>query len=135
MMALGYNVWLIRWVTFVVSGFWGGFAGLLYVYYNQFISPHAMALTRSAEMLLMVIAGGAGTLAGPVVGAALVLVLKNVVSAYVTRWMMLLGAVFVLIVILMPEGLVPGIPRLRRAAVRRMNSWWVSTRPERGDGL
>lgn len=114
MSALGYNVWLIRWITFVVAGFWGGFAGLLYVYFNQFISPHAMSLTDSAEMLLMVIAGGAGTLAGPVVGASLVLILKNVVSAYVTRWMMLLGAVFVIIVLLMPEGIVPGLPRLRR---------------------
>lgn len=114
MSALGYNVWLIRWITFVIAGFWGGFAGLLYVYFNEFISPHAMALANSAEMLLMVIAGGAGTLAGPIVGAALVLILKNVVSAYVTRWMMLLGAVFVLIVLVMPEGIVPGLPRLRR---------------------
>lgn len=114
MSALGYNVWLIRWVTFVVAGFWGGFAGLLYVYFNQFISPHAMSLTASAELLLMVISGGAGTFAGPIVGATLVLILKNVVSAYVTRWMMLLGVVFVLIVLLMPEGIVPGLPRLRR---------------------
>lgn len=114
MSALGYNVWLVRWITFIVAGFWGGFAGLLYVYFNQFISPHAMSLTVSAEMLLMVIAGGAGTLAGPIVGATLVLILKNVVSAYVTRWMMLLGTVFVLIVLLMPEGIVPGLPRLKR---------------------
>lgn len=115
MRALGYDVWLIRWISFVVAGFWGGFAGLLYVYFNEFISPQALSLASSAEMLLMVIAGGAGTLAGPVVGAALVLILKNVVSAYVTRWMMLLGAVFVLIVLVMPEGIVPGLPRLRRA--------------------
>jgi branched-chain amino acid transport system permease protein len=40
--------------------------------------------------------------------------LKNVVSAYVTRWVMLLGLVFVAIVVFMPEGLVPGIDRLRR---------------------
>lgn len=118
MTALGYNVWLIQWITFVMAGFWGGYAGILYVYYNQFISPHALVLANSAEMLLMVIAGGAGTLAGPIVGAALVLILQNVVSAYVSRWMMLLGAVFVLIVILMPEGLVPGMPRLRRAVWR-----------------
>jgi branched-chain amino acid transport system permease protein len=48
-----------------------------------------------------------------VVGAALVLLLKNVASAYITRWMMLLGAVFVLIVMFVPEGLVPGSARLR----------------------
>ena len=42
MPALGYNVWLIRWVTFVVSGFWGGFAGVLYADNNQLVSPHTL---------------------------------------------------------------------------------------------
>lgn len=113
MSALGYNVWMIRWLTFVIAGFWGAIAGLLYIYYHQFISPHALILATSAELLLMVIAGGAGTLSGPVVGAALVLILKNVASAYIARWMMLLGAVFVIIVMFVPEGLVPGSARLR----------------------
>lgn len=113
MNALGHDVWLIRWITFVYSGFWGGVAGLLYVYYHKYIHPTSLALTSSAEALLGVIAGGAGTLAGPVVGAALVVLLKNYVSAYIERWNMLLGIVFVLIVIFMPDGLVPGIKRLR----------------------
>lgn len=116
MRALGYNVWLIQWLSFVYAGFWGAVAGVLYAYYHQFISPHALALMTSAETLLMVIAGGAGTLFGPIVGAALVIILKNVVSAYITRWVMLLGAIFVLIVLFMPEGLVPGIARLSRTA-------------------
>ena len=83
-------------------------SAILFVYYNQFISPQTLALTSSAEVLLMVISGGAGTLFGPIVGAALVVVVKNVVSGYIERWNMLLGAIFVAIVILMPEGLVPG---------------------------
>jgi branched-chain amino acid transport system permease protein len=115
MRALGYNVWLVRWITFVLAGFWGAVAGVLYVYYNNFISPHALSLTQSAEVLLMVIAGGAATLSGPVVGAALVVIMKNVVSAYVERWTLLLGVVFVLIVMFLPDGLVPG---LRRAWLR-----------------
>jgi branched-chain amino acid transport system permease protein len=119
MQALGWDVWSIRFVTFVVAGFWGAVAGILYADYNQFISPHVLALTNSAEVLLMVIAGGAGTLLGPIVGAAVVILLKNVVSAYVTRWVLLLGLVFVVIVLYMPEGLVPGIERLRRRSVRR----------------
>jgi branched-chain amino acid transport system permease protein len=119
MQALGWDVWSIRFVTFVVAGFWGAVAGVLYADYNQFVSPHILALTNSAEVLLMVIAGGAGTVLGPIVGAAVVVLLKNVVSAYVTRWVMLLGFVFVLIVLYMPEGLVPGVERLRRRTVRR----------------
>lgn len=111
MAALGHNVWLVRWISFVYSGFWGAVAGLLYVYYHKYVHPTTLSLQSSAEALLGVIAGGAGTLAGPVVGAAIVLILKNYVSAYFERWNMLLGLVFVLIVIFMPDGVVPGVRR------------------------
>jgi len=112
MSALGYDVWLIRWVTFVYAGFWGAVSGLLFVYYNKYIHPVSLSLANSAEGLLAVIAGGSGTLAGPLVGAAIVLLLKNYVSAYIERWNMLLGFVFVVIVVFMPEGVVPGFKRL-----------------------
>jgi branched-chain amino acid transport system permease protein len=119
MTALGYNVWLIRFLAFLFSGFWSGVAGILFVYYNQFISPQVAALQTSAEVLLMVISGGTATLAGPVVGAAIVVVTKNVVSAYIVRWNLVLGVVFVVIITFMPEGLVPGSVRLWRWASRR----------------
>ena len=117
MNALGYHVWRVRFLAFLLSGFWSGVAGLLYLYYNQFVSPQVVALAASAEGLLMVISGGTATLLGPAVGAALVVVIKNVASAYIERWNFMLGAIFVVIVIFMPEGLVPGAARLwRRAA-------------------
>jgi branched-chain amino acid transport system permease protein len=112
MSALGHDVWLVRWITFVYAGFWGGVSGLLFVYYHKYIHPASLALTSSAEGLIGVIAGGSGTLAGPLIGAAIVMVLKNYVSAYVERWNMLLGFVFIVIVIFMPDGLVPGARRL-----------------------
>ena len=112
MAALGFNPWLIRWITFVYAGFWGGVCGLLYVYYHKYIHPSSLSTTSSAEALLGVIAGGSGTLAGPVVGAALVLLLKNFASAYIERWNMLLGLVFVFIMLLMPSGIVPGFSAL-----------------------
>lgn len=118
MNALGYHVWMIRFGAFMFSGLLTAVAGILFVYYNEFISPQALALTASAEGLLMVISGGAGTLLGPIVGAALVVIVKNVVSAYITRWNFMLGAIFVAIVVFMPEGLVPGIVRLTRSAWR-----------------
>jgi branched-chain amino acid transport system permease protein len=49
---------------------------------------------------------------GPIIGAALVVIVKSVVSGYIERWNILLGAIFVAIVIMMPEGLVPGTARL-----------------------
>jgi branched-chain amino acid transport system permease protein len=69
----------------------------------------------------MVSSGGAGTLLGPVVDAGLVVIMKNVVSAYVVRWNFMLGAIFVAIVVFMPEGLVPGAARLFRTAVRAIS--------------
>ncbi len=114
MSALGFNVWGIRWVTFVVSSFFAAVAGLLYVYFHKFIHPSVMSISVSAEALLSVIAGGAGTLAGPVLGAFLVVILKTYASAYIERWNMLLGLVFVFIVIFMPTGLVPGIAHWAR---------------------
>ena len=118
MNALGYHVWMIRFWAFMFSGLLTSIAGILFVYYTEFISPQALALTASAEGLLMVISGGAGTLLGPVIGAALVVIVKNVVSAYVVRWNFMLGAIFVAIVVFMPEGLVPGAARLARSAWR-----------------
>jgi branched-chain amino acid transport system permease protein len=119
MRALGFNVWMIRFIAFLFSGFWTAVAGILFIYYNQFISPQVMALQTSAEALLMVISGGTATLAGPVVGAAIVVIMKNVVSAYVERWNMVLGIIFVLIISFMPEGLVPGTARLWRSMMGR----------------
>lgn len=120
MRMLGHNVWLIQWFAFVLAAFWGSIAGLLYVYYNLFISPHVISLQQSAEVLLMAILGGAGTLTGPIVGAVIITLVKNVVSTYVDRWNSLLGAIFVIVIMFMPFGLVPGFrqlwTRLRRLA-------------------
>jgi branched-chain amino acid transport system permease protein len=112
MAALGFNPWMIRWITFVYAGFWGGVSGLLYVYYHKYIHPTSLSITSSAEGLLGVIAGGSGTIGGPAIGAALVLLSKNYASAYLERWNMLLGLVFLFIVLVMPGGLVPGFSRL-----------------------
>src|SRR5438046_8963495 len=95
MSALGHNVWRIRWITFVYSGFWGAVAGLLFVYYHKYIHPTTLSLTNSAEALLGVIAGGAGTIAGPIVGATIVGILKDYVPASLARWNWPLGRVFV----------------------------------------
>ena len=63
-------------------------------------------VVRSAEALLMVILGGAGTLLGPAIGAALIVLLENVISAYTQRWLLVLGAIYVVVTLLAPRGLV-----------------------------
>ncbi len=122
MRMLGHDVWLIRLVAFVVAGFWGSVAGVLYIWDYQFISPQTMSLQQSAEALLMVVLGGAGTLAGPVAGAAIITLVKTVVSSYVDRWSSLLGLVFILVVLFMPKGLVPGIRHMTRRRATKVRA-------------
>ena len=109
MRMLGHHVWMVRWIAFIMAGFWGSIAGLLFVYYNQFIHPHSLSLQQSAEALLMVILGGANTFLGPIVGALIITLVKNVASSYVDRWNSLLGLIFVVVVLFMPQGIVPGL--------------------------
>jgi branched-chain amino acid transport system permease protein len=122
MTALGYNVWLIRFLAFLFSGLWSAIAGLLFVYYNNFVSPQAATLQASAEVLLMVISGGSGTLLGPVAGAVIVVITKTIVSTSVERWNLVLGLIFVSIISLMPEGLLPGSVRLWHAGLKLMRT-------------
>ncbi|MGV3635261.1 MAG: branched-chain amino acid ABC transporter permease [Pseudorhodoplanes sp.] len=112
MRMLGHNVWMVQWLTFVIAGFWGSVGGLMFVYYNVFLSPHALTLQQSAEILLMSILGGASSLTGPIVGAVIITLIKNVASTYVERWNTLLGAIFIAVIIFMPLGLVPGFRAL-----------------------
>jgi branched-chain amino acid transport system permease protein len=130
MRMLGHNVWLTQWFAFVLASFWGSIAGLLYLYYNLFISPHAISLQQSAEVLLMAILGGASTLTGPILGAVVITLVKNVVSTYVDRWNSLLGAIFVVVIMFMPFGLVPGLRQLWKRAQRGRTSAAKSPAPE-----
>jgi branched-chain amino acid transport system permease protein len=114
MEALGYHVWAIRWTTFVLSSFFAGVAGLLYVYFHKYIHPSSTSVAVSAEALLSVIAGGPGTIYGPALGALLVVMLKNYASAFIERWNLLLGLVFIFIVMFLPGGLVSTLSWFRR---------------------
>lgn len=116
MRMLGYNTWLHRYVAFVVAGAFAGLAGAVYAFYNRFVSPPDLHIAASAEAVLMVILGGAGTLFGPVVGAGIVVFLRNLVSAYTQRWMLILGVVFVLTVLYAPQGVAGG--------ARALWAWW-----------
>jgi branched-chain amino acid transport system permease protein len=106
MRSLGYNVSLHLFIGFTVSGFFAGIAGALYAMFNDFVSPSTVALAQSVEGVLMMIAGGVGTLFGGFVGAAAIIALENVVSAYTERWQLVLGLTFILIMIFAPEGII-----------------------------
>jgi branched-chain amino acid transport system permease protein len=106
MRTLGYNVTLHKLLAFVLSGLFAGVSGLLYAWYNQYISPSAINITASTEGILMVVLGGAGTLLGPVLGAAVIVLVKNLLSMYVARWPTVLGLIFIVVVLFAKDGIV-----------------------------
>jgi branched-chain amino acid transport system permease protein len=115
MRALGYNVWLHKYLAFVLAGTFAGFAGVFWAYYNGFVSPVDVQLVTSVETLLMVALGGPGTLGGPALGAALIVFLKNFVSIYTERWLLILGAVYIGVILFAPRGIFGAFTRERRA--------------------
>jgi branched-chain amino acid transport system permease protein len=113
MRALGYDVWLHKYLAFVIAGGFAGFAGVFWAWYNGFVSPVDVQLVTSVEALLMVALGGPGTLAGPALGAAVIVFLKNFVSVYTKRWLLILGAVYIGVILFAPRGVL-GAFRARR---------------------
>jgi len=109
MACLGYHVWWHKYVAVLIAGGVAGIAGILFVYYHGFVSPAELSLVLSAEGLLMVILGGSGTLFGPALGAIVVVFLRNLISAYTERWLLILGLIYLLVVLCAPNGIVGAI--------------------------
>ncbi len=106
MTSLGYHVDHIKLLSFVVSGGLGGIAGLLNVYFNGYVSPDYFSVDTSAQAIIMIILGGAGTLIGPILGSFFVIYMQNILSAVMERWTLVLGILFILVVIGAPAGVV-----------------------------
>lgn len=116
MQSLGYNIWLYKYLAFIISALFAGIAGIFFAYYNGFVSPADMSIVLSAKVLLMVILGGAGTLFGPAVGAGAVVLLENLISAQTERWLLILGAIYIAVVMFTPQGIVGTLKaKLRRS--------------------
>jgi branched-chain amino acid transport system permease protein len=114
MRVLGYDVWLHKYLIFVLAGAFCGVGGVVYAYYNGFVSPSDVSLIASANALLMVILGGTGTLFGSVIGSALLVFLQNLLSGITQRWLTVLGAILVLAVMYAPAGIVGAVRLLVR---------------------
>jgi branched-chain amino acid transport system permease protein len=114
MKILGYNTWLHKYIAFIIAGAFGGLSGVLWAHTAGIISPVNVELTTSVDALLMAVLGGAGTLVGGVIGAFIVIALREYLSTLVPWWQYVLGAVYVLTIFYLPSGLM-GIPeRIRR---------------------
>lgn len=106
MRALGYNTWLHKYLSYVLAGALASMAGILWTFYNGFVGPHDLDLVATMEAFFMVILGGPGTLIGPAVGAGILVFLKNFISAFTTRWLLILGVIYIVVILCAPHGLV-----------------------------
>ena len=117
--SVGINVTHYLVLATVLSAAMAGLGGGLYAHYTRFVSPEVFLFTYTVTMVIMVVAGGKGTLAGPVLGAVLFTALPEVLRAATSwQWQMLLyGVLLVVVLFFMPRGIVPSLATLwtRRA--------------------
>jgi ABC-type branched-subunit amino acid transport system permease subunit len=114
MKVLGYNTWLHKYLALIIAGAFAGLGGNLYAYYNRFVGPNDADLAQCMEFVLMVSIGGQGTLVGSTIGAFLITFLRNMVSVYTKRWMMILALIYILNAKYNPAGIMGLLRRFKK---------------------
>ena len=105
MAAIGVAPYSYKLTAFVVSGMGAGLAGALMANYLRFVSPDMLHWTKSGELMIMVILGGVGTVLGPLFGAAALVILETVLTAWTEHWQLILGPVLLFVVLFTQGGL------------------------------
>jgi len=103
---LGFNVRWLKIKSYMISISLTTVAGVLFAAYQDFVSPGMIHWTISGDFILMSVLGGMGTLIGPVLGGAIVLLLGDWLSSITENWMIFIGGFFVLMIIFAPNGIV-----------------------------
>lgn len=123
MRALGLTAWRHKAIAFSFSSVLAGAAGILAAQHTQFVSPELLVWTVSGEVLIVVILGGLGTLAGPIAGAALLVLLKHKIGAYTEHWHLVIGLFLIAAVMAGGRGVYGQIEYwLRQRAGRRADA-------------
>lgn len=101
---LGINVFRHKLVAFTLSGTIAGVGGVLYPLYLNFVDPSLVNWTTTGDVLVMTLIGGMGTLWGPVLGTGFYILAQGLLESFTEHWRIVLGAVFVVVVLLFPAG-------------------------------
>jgi len=103
---VGYHVWLYKWLAFTLSALVAGLAGGLFALAQQSAYPNVMSLQQSGFVVMMtLVGGGMVSFWGPVLGAVLFFVARDLLGAYTEAWLLWYGLLFMLVVLFKPEGL------------------------------
>ncbi len=103
--ACGYNVYAVKVVAFVISGFFSGLAGALYAILFRSVPIDTLHWLLSGEVVMMTILGGAGTFFGPFIGAVIYCISEDRINLLTTHWQIFVGCVFIVIILFAPKGL------------------------------
>jgi len=112
---LGIPVELHIWIAFTLSCFFIAFAGALYALLNNFADPRGLHYSQSGDFVMMAVMGGMRSFWGPLLGAAVFVVLQDYLSSVTVNWMSFVGALFVAVVLFFPRGLLGFIRRKSEA--------------------
>jgi len=115
MRALGFATVRYKLAAFTIAGALAGLAGCLYAILFGFVTPELISWHQSGNVLLMVILGGIGSLAGSVAGAFAFVAMQEVFSGWTKHWQLIMGGVIVCVVLFLPGGFAALPARLRRA--------------------
>jgi branched-chain amino acid transport system permease protein len=112
---VGHHVWLYKWLAFTLSALIAGLAGGLFALAQQSAYPNVMSLQQSGFVVMMtLVGGGLVSFWGPVLGAVLFFVARDLLGAYTEAWLLWYGLLFMAVVLFKPEGLA-GLLRRGRA--------------------
>jgi branched-chain amino acid transport system permease protein len=99
------------WLSWVISCAFVSLAGVLYALLNDFVDPRALRWDQSGNFVIMAVLGGMRSFWGPLIGAAIFIVLRDYISSHTENWMSFVGLIFVLVVLFFPRGLLGMIRR------------------------
>ncbi len=105
MRAIGFSPYWYKLTALVIAGVMCGLSGVLLANHTDFVSPSVMYWTRSGDLIIMVVLGGMGSVAGPVIGAVVLLVLEEVLSGITEYWHIILGPMLLLVVLFARGGI------------------------------
>jgi len=127
MASLGYPVYWLRVILFVITALYACVGGIISVYATGIITPTTIQMSRTILILLMVILGGSRYFWGPVVGAVIAVWLDVLISQMTPRYNTVIGLIFVAVVVLAPNGIIGLLDDIRNGVkLPQLKRWWNS---------
>lgn len=109
---LGYNVFAHKLAAMIIAGAVATVSGMVNALFFSYVSPAALSIFTTIDVLLMTIVGGVGTLVGPILGAGVVQALNTFLSTIFRHWLLVFGLIYVLIVMFLPKGIIGTVTEL-----------------------